>query len=81
MSYVRHGVTVSEDQKKKLVNAIKHNKEVAIRLGYNELTGPNPISITSQQQAKINKAKLQKKGVQLKFSKLSFQNKVGSCLF
>ena len=77
MSYVRHGVTMSEDQKKKLVNAIKHNKEVAIRLGYNELTGPNPILITPQQLAKINKAKLQKKGVQLKFSKTQLSKQGG----
>ena len=61
MSYLRQNVSLSESQKKKLASAIKTGKEVAIRLSYDELTGSNPILVTSQQQAKINKAKLQKK--------------------
>jgi hypothetical protein len=77
MSYLRYSVNLSESQKKKLANAIKNGKEVAIRLSYDELTGPNPILITSQQQTKINKAKLKKKGVELKFSKTQLSKQGG----
>jgi hypothetical protein len=77
MSYLRYSVSLSESQKKKLASAIKTGKEVTIRLSYNELTGSNPILITSQQQTKINKAKLQKKGVQLKFSKTQLSKQGG----
>jgi len=77
MSYIRYGVSLSESQKKKLASAIKTGKEVTIRLSYDELTGPNPILVTSQQQEKINKAKLQKKGVELKFSKTQLSKQGG----
>jgi hypothetical protein len=77
MSYLRYNVNLSDNQKKKLANAIKNGKEVAIRLSYDELTGPNPILITSQQQTKINKAKLQKKGAELKFSKTQLSKQGG----
>ena len=77
MSYLRHSVTLSENQKKKLADAIKHGQGVTIRLSYNELTGSNPILITSQQLAKINKARLQKKGVELKFSKTQLSKQGG----
>ena len=77
MSYLRYNVSLSESQKKKLASAIKAGKGVTIRLSYNELTGSNPILVTSQQQAKINKAKLQKKGVQLKFSKTQLSKQGG----
>jgi hypothetical protein len=77
MSYLRYSVSLSESQKKKLASAIKSGKEVAIRLSYNELTGSNPILITSQQQTKINKAKLQKKGIELKFSKTQLSKQGG----
>ena len=77
MSYLRHSVSLSESQKKKLASAIKTGKGETIRLSYDELTGSNPILVTSQQQAKINKAKLQKKGVQLKFSKTQLSKQGG----
>jgi len=68
---------LSDSQKKKLSSAIKNGKEVTIRLSYDELTGPNPVMITAGQQAKINKAKLQKKGVELKFSKTQLSKQGG----
>src|ERR1700733_3767259 len=77
MSYVKHSITLSDNQKKKLADAIKHGKKVSIRFGYDELTGPTPILVTSQQLAKINKAKLQKKGVELKFSKTQLSKQGG----
>ena len=77
MNYIRHGVAVSENQKKKVANAIKHNKEISIRLNHNELSGPTTILITPQQLTKINKAKLQKKGVQLKLSKSQLSKQGG----
>ena len=77
MSYLRYSVSLSESQKKKLASAIKNGNEVTIRLSYDELTGPNPILITSQQHTKINKAKLQKKGVELKFSKTQLSKQGG----
>jgi len=81
MSYLRYSVSLSDNQKKKLTSAIKTGKEVSIRLSYDELTGPNPILITSQQQEKINKAKLQKKGVELKFSKTQLSKQGGFLRF
>ena len=77
MSYLRYSVSLSDSQKKKLSSAIKNGKEVTIRLSYDELTGRNPVMITAGQQAKINKAKLQKKGVQLKFSKTQLSKQGG----
>jgi len=77
MSYLRYSVSLSDSQKKKLSSAIKNGKEVTIRLSYDQLTGPNPVMITSGQQAKINKAKLQKKGVELKFSKTQLSKQGG----
>jgi hypothetical protein len=77
MSYLRYSVSLSDSQKKKLASAIKSGKGVAIRLSYNELTGSNPILVTLQQQEKINKAKLQKKGVELKFSKTQLSKQGG----
>ena len=77
MSYLRYSVSLTENQKRKLGNAIKNGNEVTIRLSYDELTGSNPVLITPQQQVKINKAKLLKKGVQLKFSKTQLSKQGG----
>jgi hypothetical protein len=77
MSYLRYSVSLSDSQKNKLASAVKNGREVAIRLSYDELTGLNPILVTHQQLAKINKAKLQKKGVELKFSKTQLSKQGG----
>ena len=68
-TYIAHGVTLSEGQRKKLANAINENSEITLRISHNALSGPDEMMLTQTQINKIHKAASAGKGVDLKISK------------
>ena len=68
-TYIAYGVTLSDNQRKKLAKAFKEKSPVTLRLSHNELIGSDEMMLTRTQIKKIQKAKGSGKGVDLKISK------------
>ena len=67
--YLPHGVTLSQNAKRKLAKALKNREPITIRLSHNELTGPDTLMLTKTQIGRINRALTLGKGVDIKISK------------
>ena len=78
MSYQVYELNLSENQKKRLVNAYKKKTGVTIRLSNTNLQhGGEKLNLTTQQINRINKAKAKGSGVDIKFSKTQLQKQGG----
>ena len=69
-----HGLTLTERQVKKIVNAAKKHRSVTIRLAKESLQGNHKLPLTQTQLEQINKAKELNKGIDLKLSVAELQN-------
>ena len=65
MTYVKHGVKLSADQKKKLAKAVSDKSAITLRLTKSDLTGNDILMLTSTQLKRIKKALSNKAGVDL----------------
>ena len=76
-------VNLSKGQKEKLARAYKTSSPLTLRLKNNQLTGNDELMLTSQQINKINKAKSQGKGSDIKISKPNIRSvtREGGSLF
>ena len=82
-TYIAYGVTLSDNQRKKLAKAFKEKSPITLRLSHSELTGSDEMMLTKTQIKKIQKARSTGKGVDLKISKTQIAKiaKKGGTLF
>ena len=76
MTYVKYGVKLSADQKKKLAKALSNKSSITLRLTKSDLTGNDILMLTSTQLKRIKKAINNKTGVDLKISKTQIRSVV-----
>ena len=76
MTYVKYGVKLSADQKKKLAKALSNKSSITLRLGKSDLTGNDMLMLTATQLKRIKKAMTNKTGVDLKISKTQIRSVV-----
>lgn len=75
-TYHKHGVTLSEGQKKRLAKAIKDRSEITLRLSSSELNGSDDLRLTRTQINRLKKAGSQGKGSDLKLSKIQIRHMI-----
>ena len=82
-TYIPHGVTLSQNQRRKLAKALEKREPLTIRLSHSELTGPDELMLTKTQIGRILKSQASGKGVDLKISKTQIGKvvKKGGSLF
>ena len=76
MTYVKYGVKLSADQKKKLAKALSNKSAITLRLTKSDLTGNDMLMLTATQLKRIKKAMTNKTGVDLKISKTQIRSVV-----
>jgi len=77
--YHKYSLALTENQKRKIVNAYKRKVETKIRLSNASLQakGNVTLQLTNQQINRINKARMSGLGIDLKFSKTQLQRQGG----
>ena len=68
-TYQLHGLNLSENQKANLAKAYQNKTEYTLRLSNSQLQGEDETPLTKSQIKKIQKALLQKNGVEIKISR------------
>lgn len=68
MSYLQHGVKLTDGQKQKLARAYKNNEAITIRLSNSQLTGPDEMMLTKTQINRIRKAKANGLGLEIEIA-------------
>ena len=83
MTYVKYGVKLSADQKKKLAKAVNDKSAITLRLNNNDLKGDDMLMLTQTQIKRIKKSILNKTGTDLKISKTQIRKVIqkGGSLF
>ena len=76
MTYVKYGVKLSADQKKKLAKALSNKSSITLRLTKSDLSGNDMLMLTATQLKRIKKAMTNKTGVDLKISKTQIRSVV-----
>ena len=69
MTYVKYGVKLSIEQKKRLAKALSQKSALTIRLSKSDLSGNDHLNLTKTQLKRLQKAMKNKTGVDLKISK------------
>ena len=82
-AYIPHGVTLSQNQRRKLAKALEKREPLTIRLSHSELSGPDELMLTKTQIGRILKSQASGKGVDIKISKTQIGKvvKKGGSLF
>ena len=82
-AYIPYGVTLSQNQRRKLAKALEMRQPLTIRLSHNELTGEDELMLTKTQIGRINRGLSSGKGVDIKISKTQISKvvKKGGSLF
>ena len=76
MTYVKYGVKLSADQKRKLAKALSNKSAITLRLTKSDFTGNDMFMLTASQLKRIKKAITNKTGVDLKISKTQIRSVV-----
>jgi hypothetical protein len=71
--YTEFGLTLSDQQKRSLANAMQKNTGVKLRLNSNQLQGQDKLALTATQIKHITKAQNMGKGVNIALSKSQLQ--------
>ena len=58
MTYVQHGVQLSDEQKRNLAHAGLNKSNLNIKLPHDKLAGPDVLNLTQQQINKVKNALL-----------------------
>lgn len=69
MSYMQYGFTITVGQKQALRGAHQKQMGHTLRLSPDQLSGDDKLGITKTQHNKIQKAKAERRGIELKLSK------------
>ena len=75
-TYIEYGVTLSDGQKSKLLNAIKNKSPLTLRLKHSHLQGSDELMLTQTQIDKIKKSLKNGTGSDIKISKTQISNSV-----
>lgn len=77
--YQKYSLTLTENQKRKIINAYKNQVGVKIRLSNSSLQtkGDVVLQLTNQQINRIKKARMSGHGIDIKFSKTQLQRQGG----
>jgi len=75
-TYHPYGVKLSEGQKQKLARAYAGNSAITIRLSNDELTGNDKLMLTKRQIGRLNRAKREGRGSDIKISKSQIRKAV-----
>ena len=75
-TYIEYGVTLSPNQKSKLLNAIKKRSPLTLRLKHSHLRGSDELMLTQRQIAKIQKSLANGTGADLKISQTQIRSLV-----
>ena len=77
--YQEYSLSLTKNQKNKILNAYKNKADVKIRLSKKSLQQKSNVNLnlTSRQINRINKAKVSGHGVEIKFSKTQLQKQGG----
>ena len=68
-TYLEYGVTLSPNQKSKLLSSIKNKSPLTLRLKHSHLRGSDELMLTQRQIAKIKKSLANGTGSDIKISK------------
>lgn len=68
-TYQLYRLNLSQNQKANLAKAYQNKSEYTLRLSNKQLQGEDKVPLTNSQNKKIQKAELQKKGVEIKISR------------
>ena len=74
MAYFKHGVQLSEDQKRNLAHAGVNKTHLNIKLAHDKLSGSDELNLTQRQINKIKKCIETNVGTVLKLSKSQIQS-------
>ena len=77
-NYVKYSVSLTQGQKNSLRAAINAKRSVTLRLPHNQLSGSDTLMLTNLQIQKINNAKRNAKGVDVKLSKTQLEKTGGA---
>ena len=75
-TYIEYGVTLSPNQKSKLLSAIRNKSLLALRLKNSHLRGSDELMLTQKQIAKIKKTPANGTGSDIKISKTRIKRSV-----
>ena len=75
-TYIEYGVTLSPNQKSKLMTAIQNKSPLTLRLNHSHLQGPDELMLTQRQISRIKKSLANGTGSDLKISKTQIRNSV-----
>ena len=75
-TYIEYGVTLSNDQKSKLLSAIKNKSPLTLRLKHSNLQGTDELMLTQRKIAKIKKSVANGTGSDIKISKTQISSSV-----
>ena len=73
INYIEHKFNLSDNQKKKLGDALKNKKDLKLRLSSSNLVGDIPILLNKSQKTKVLKSLNMKHGCDLNLSKTQIQ--------
>ena len=76
MTYVPHGVKLSQGQKQRLAKALSNKSAITLRLSKTDLKGNDMLMLTTTQLKRIQKAMKNSTGVDLKISKTQIRHVV-----
>ena len=82
-TYLEYGVTLTPNQKSKLMSAIKNKSPLTLRLKHSHLRGSDELMLTRRQITKIKKSLANGTGSDIKISKTQIRRSVkhGGSLF
>ena len=75
-SHYSHGVSLRDNQKRKLAQAFANKFPLTIRLSHHELPGPDQLMLTKTQINKITKSMQNRTGTYIKISKTQIRKVV-----
>jgi hypothetical protein len=79
--YAEYSVTLTENQKKQVNNALMRKQQLTLRLKNSQLSGTDKLLLTKRQVQKIEKHKIENQGVDIKLSDQQLQkNQQGGLL-
>ena len=75
-TYIEYGVTLTPNQKSKLMSAIKNKSPLTLRLKHSHLRGSDELMLTRRQITKIKKSLANGTGSDIKISKTQIRRSV-----
>ena len=75
-TYIEYGVTLTTNQKSKLISAIRNKSPLTLRLKHSHLRGSDEMMLTRRQIAKIQKSRRDGTGSDIKISRTQISRSV-----